>query len=128
MIDLNTLTLVQLCEMGFEKGSSDVMVKNGRRPAMKLHSSVFELNMELPEVDEFHAKRMIYEIMNERQKRIFEETFEMDLAFEVPGKCRVRCNVYMAKGCPAVVMRTIPFKIRSLEELGMPSVDRKSVV
>ena len=122
MFDVNTISVIQLCEMGFAKGSSDVMVKGDRKPAMKLHSSVYELHPDLPTIDPINAKRMIYEIMNDRQKRIFEETFEMDLAFEVPGKCRVRCNVYMAKGCPAVVMRTIPFKIRSLEELGMPSV------
>ncbi|HLO98539.1 MAG TPA: PilT/PilU family type 4a pilus ATPase, partial [Fimbriimonas sp.] len=122
MFDVNTLTLRELCDIGFERGSSDVLVKGGRKPAMKLHSAVHELHPDLPIIDEVNARRMILETMNDRQKKIFDETWEMDLAFEVPGKCRVRCNIYMAKGCPAVVMRTIPFKIRSLEELGMPSV------
>jgi twitching motility protein PilT len=122
MFDANTITMRQLCEMGFEKGSSDVFIKGGVKPVMKLHSSIHPLDEGLPVIDDINAKRLIYELMNERQVRIFEECFEMDLAFEVPGKCRVRANIYMAKGSPAIVCRTIPFKIRSLEELGMPSV------
>jgi twitching motility protein PilT len=122
MIDVNTLTMAQVCEMAFDRGSSDVMIKGNCRPKMKIHSAVHEIDESLPFIDSANAERMITALMNDRMKRIFEETFEMDLAFEVPGKCRVRANIYRAKGECAIVARTIPFKIRSLEELGMPSV------
>ena len=122
MFDVNTLTMQQLCEIGFDRGSSDVFMKADARPVMKLNSGVTELHEDIPVIDAKNVKRMIYALMDQRQIQIFEEKFEMDLAFEIPGKCRVRTNVYMAKGNPALVCRTIPFKIRSLEELGMPTV------
>ena len=122
MFDVNTLTMQQLCEIGFDRGSSDVFMKADARPVMKLNSGVTELHEDIPVIDAKNVKRMIYALMDQRQILIFEEKFEMDLAFEIPGKCRVRTNVYMAKGNPALVCRTIPFKIRSLEELGMPTV------
>jgi twitching motility protein PilT len=122
MFDVNTLTMQQLCEIGFDSGSSDVFMKGGVKPVMKQNSQVVPLHEMLPVIDVENARRMLLALMNDRQKRIFEETWEMDLAFEIPGKCRVRANIYMAKGSPAIVARTIPFKIRSLEELGMPSV------
>lgn len=122
MIDVNTLTMQQLCEMAFDRGSSDVFMKAGVKPVMKLNSGITEIDPELPVIDEKNAKRLVYELMDQRQIDIFEEKFEMDLAFEVPGKCRVRTNIYKAKGHPALVCRTIPFKIRSLEDLGMPTV------
>ena len=63
MFDVNAITLIQLCEMGFAKGSSDVMIKGDRKPAMKLHSSVYELHPDLPTIDPANSKRMIYEVM-----------------------------------------------------------------
>jgi twitching motility protein PilT len=122
MFDVNTLTMQQLCEMGFEQNCSDVFMKGGSKPAMKQNSSVKPLHPELPLIDEANARRMIGALMTDRMKRIFDETFEMDLAFEVPGKCRVRANIYMQRGTWAIVCRTIPFKIRSLDQLGMPPV------
>jgi twitching motility protein PilT len=122
MFDVNTLTMQQLCDLGFEQGSSDVMVKGGVKPSMKIHSAVHPLHPDLPVIDAANAKRMISELMTPRMQKIFDETMEMDLAFEVPGKCRVRANIYMSKGSYAIVARTIPFRIRSLEELGMPTV------
>jgi len=65
---------------------------------------------------------MIHAVMTERQRKIYDSTNEMDLAFVVPGKCRVRTNVYRQRGTMAAALRIIPTRIRSLEELGLPSV------
>jgi twitching motility protein PilT len=62
------------------------------------------------------------EMMNARQKLKFEETNEMDIAFQVEGKCRVRMNVYRQRGGCATVMRIIPLEIKSIEDLGLPPV------
>jgi twitching motility protein PilT len=58
--------------------------------------------------------------MNERQRRKYEDTMEMDLAFTVKDLCRVRANLYRQRGGPAAVLRIIPSRIRTLEELGLP--------
>lgn len=122
MFDVNTLTLPQLVEMGFEQNCSDIFVKGGARPMMKRHSRLVPLHADMPVFDEATARRMIGAMMTERQKRKFEETCEMDLAFLVEGKCRVRANIYMQRGGWAIVMRTVPLRIKQLEELGLPPV------
>ncbi len=122
MPQADTLDLRQLVEIGFEKKASDVFVKGGTVPKMKQNSLVAPLDESLPVVDEANARRMIFELMDDRQRKIFEETFEMDLAFEVPGKCRVRANLYFQRGGPAIVMRVIPLRIKQLDELGLPLV------
>jgi twitching motility protein PilT len=65
---------------------------------------------------------MVHSVMTEKQADIYEDTMEMDIAFTVAGKCRVRANIYRERGNPAAVCRIIPSDIRSLEELGLPPV------
>ncbi|RYG33472.1 PilT/PilU family type 4a pilus ATPase [bacterium] len=122
MFSVDTLDLRQLVEIGFEAKASDIFVKGGTTPKMKSNSLIAPLHPELPVLDEANAHRMIFDLMDARQRKIFEETFEMDLAFEVPGKCRVRANLYFQRGGPAIVMRVIPLRIKQLEELGLPLV------
>jgi twitching motility protein PilT len=122
MTDASTLDIRQLIEAGFEAAASDVMIKAGHKPVMKQFSAIRPLPGEWPELDEEAIERMLFSVMNERQKRKFEATNEMDLAFKVEGKCRVRTNVYRQRGAIASVMRIIPTRIRTLEELGLPTV------
>lgn len=122
-MDINSATLSDFIEIGFAERASDVCVKVGAPPTMRQHS-VFQplAGGPWPIVDEATARRLIYSQMSEKQQRIFEETFEMDLAFEVKGMCRVRANIYWQRGTPAIVMRIIPLKILTIEELGLPPV------
>ncbi|MER3496325.1 MAG: type IV pili twitching motility protein PilT, partial [Armatimonadota bacterium] len=122
MVSADSLTLPQLVEIGYEKKVSDVFVKANTVPKMKLNSLVAPLREDLPVIDPSNAHRMIFAMMSDRQRKIFEETFEMDLAFEVEGKCRVRANLYFQRGEPAIVMRVIPLRIKQLDELGLPAV------
>jgi twitching motility protein PilT len=92
---------------------------------MRRHSIFMPVPGEYPVVDAENAKRMISEVMTERQIQRFEETMEMDLAFEVEGKCRIRANIYFQRGTWAIVMRIIPLRILTLEELGLPPVLRE---
>lgn len=119
---LEEMTLPKLIEMGFEAKASDVFVKANQVPTMRQFSLMKPLADDLPEVTPKEVERMCYEMMNERQRRIFDETMEMDLAFQVGDKCRVRMNIYRQRGAVATVMRIIPLEIRSLEELGLPTV------
>lgn len=122
MISADTLTMHQLVEMAFEKNASDVLLKGNANIAMKQFSVVKPLDEELPFMDEKNAKRMISELMSEKQIKKFEDHMEMDLGFLVKGKCRVRANIYMQRGTWAIVCRVIPLKIKSIEELGLPPV------
>ena len=122
MISAESLSVYQLIEMAYEADASDLMVKAGSRPKIKKYSQVLELDENLPVLSEGDAKRLLSELMNPRQLAKFEEHMEQDIGFSVEGKCRVRCNLYMQKGSWASVMRIVPLKIRTLEELGLPEV------
>lgn len=122
MRDPGSLTLHELIEIGFNEKASDVFVKAGNKPMMKQFSKVKDLADDLPVIDPVNAKRMITALMTERQLKKFEETMEMDLAFAVADKCRVRANLHMQRGGHAAVMRIIPLEIKSLDQLGLPPV------
>ncbi len=122
MRDASNLTMHDLIDIGFDQKASDVYAKADSVPMMKQYSLAKKLDPDLPVLSGEDVMRMCRQLMNDRQKRIFDETFEMDLAFTVGTKCRVRCNIYKQKGSYASAMRIIPLKILSLEELGLPPV------
>ncbi len=70
---------------------------------------------------------MAYSILTEAQKQKFEEQWELDLSFGVKGLSRFRANVFMQRGAVAVAIRTIPYKIMTFEELGLPAGRRRPV-
>lgn len=120
MRDPQSIHVRELIEIGYEQTASDIFIKANSRPRMKQHSFVRDLPGEWPVLSGDDVRRLIYEVMTEKQKRKFEDHNEMDLAFVLEGKCRVRTNVYSQRGNPAAVMRIVPSRIRSLEELGLP--------
>lgn len=125
MRDAASINVKELIEIGYELDASDLMIKANSKPRFKRASEMQDVPGEWPVIDAANAKRMLYDLMNERQVRKFEDVMEMDLAFQVEDKCRVRCNLYMERGAAASVMRIIPMKIRTLEELGLPPVLRE---
>jgi twitching motility protein PilT len=122
MAETSSLSVHQLIEIGFHERASDIFIKADSRPMMRQHSLVKPVPGDFPKLDAATAKRMISELMNEKQLRKFEETHEMDLAFGVGDKCRVRANIYMQRGGYAIVCRIIPLDILTLEQLGLPPV------
>ncbi len=124
-MNVNTVTVPELLEIGFHEKASDVCIKVGAPPTMRQYSVFKPLPGEWDIMTAENAKRLIYGILSEKQIQKFEETLEMDLAIEVPHVCRVRVNVYWQRGTPACVMRIIPLKILSIEELGLPPVLRE---
>ena len=78
--------------------------------------------LELPELTPDVIKALAYSVLTDAQKKKFEETWELDLAFGLRGVGRFRCNVFNQKGAVGAVFRLIPEKIRPLEELGLPAV------
>lgn len=122
MISLESIKLQQLIEIGFEINASDVFIKANQRPMMKHVSVVKPLPGEFPILDQATVQRLMAEMMTPKQLRKFEDTMEMDLAFGVEGKCRVRANFYQQRNTWAAVCRIVPLRIRSVEDLGLPPV------
>lgn len=122
MRDAASINLQELIEVGYHERASDVFVKAESVPKMRQHSLIKPLPGDWPVIDAKNAARMISEIMSEKQQKKFEEHMEMDLAFAVGDKCRVRANIHMQRGTFGIVCRVIPLQILSLEQLGLPPV------
>jgi twitching motility protein PilT len=122
MRDASSISIHELIEIGFHERASDIFVKAGAVPTMRQHSFIKPVPGEWPVIDPVNAQRMIEQLMNEKQRRHFEEHMEQDLAFAVGDKCRVRANIHMQRGSWGIVCRIIPLTILSIEQLGLPPV------
>ncbi len=102
---------------------SDLMLASGSRPMLRVHGDLLALDFghDSPILTTEHTRNLIYEIMSDEQIRRFERSGDLDFAYEVPDCARFRCNVYRQTKGVGIVMRTIPTKIKTIEELGLPS-------
>jgi twitching motility protein PilT len=80
------------------------------------------IRMDLPALTREDAHTAIYDVLNDEQKKVFEEFRDLDFAFEIPNVSRFRANVFVQDRGEAAVFRVVPTKVRTLEELGMPKV------
>jgi twitching motility protein PilT len=112
--------LTALLGFAHDQGASDLHISAGLPPMLRIRGEMVRLEMAALSRDDAHAS--IYDILQDDQKKIFEETRDIDFAFEIPGLSRFRANVLMQNRGEAAVFRLVPTKIRTLEELGMPPV------
>jgi twitching motility protein PilT len=112
------VTMQELLVTMHEKGASDLHVTTGIAPTIRVDGRLVPLPLEplMPQ----DSKRLCYSVLTEAQKQRFEEDWELDLSFGVKGLSRFRANVYMQRGAVAGAFRTIPFRVRAFEELGLP--------
>ncbi|MCX5735817.1 MAG: type IV pilus twitching motility protein PilT [candidate division NC10 bacterium] len=103
-----------------DKGASDLHITTGIPPMIRLHGHVSPVGTN--PLSPAETKSMAYSILTEAQKQKFEEQWELDLSFGVKGLSRFRANIFMQRGAVAVAIRTIPYKIMTFEELGLPQV------
>ena len=108
-----------LSEM-YEKGGSDLHITTGISPTVRVDGRLLPTSSE--PLSPQDTKRLCYSILTEAQKQKFEEEMELDLSFGIKGLSRFRANLYMQRGAVAGAFRTIPFRVRSFDELGLPSV------
>jgi twitching motility protein PilT len=114
------VNLHQLLKAMVEKGASDMHITAGAPPLLRIDGEVIPLK--LPPLTPVDTKHLCYSIMTEEQKIAFEKDSELDLSFGVKNLSRFRGNIYLQRGAVAAAIRTIPFKILSYEELGLPQV------
>ncbi len=112
-----------LFNMMNEQGASDLHLSTGNPPIFRQHGEMVRLNFKTLGHDEL--KTILFEILSEKQKAQFEETKDLDFAYEVPGLARFRGNIMMQYRGIAAVFRIIPAKILSADELGLPEGVRR---
>jgi len=114
------VTLHQLLKTMVEKGASDMHITTGTSPLLRIDGSIVPLR--LPPLGPVDTKQLCFSVLSEEQRAHFEKHNELDLSFGVKGLSRFRANIYTQRGAVAGAFRTIPFKILSFSELGLPKV------
>jgi len=114
------MDITELLTFIVKNKASDLHLSAGLPPMIRVHGDIRRINLPAMEHKDVHA--MIYDIMNDGQRKIYEENLECDFSFAVPNLARFRVNAFVQNRGAAAVMRTIPSKILSLEELGAPKI------
>jgi twitching motility protein PilT len=114
------MNLPDLLKATLDLGGSDLHLSIGSPPQVRVDGHLRRL--EVPDLTPDTSKALAYSVLTDAQKKKFEETQELDLAFGLRGVGRFRCNVFNQKGAVGAVYRLIPEKIRSLEELNLPPI------
>jgi twitching motility protein PilT len=110
-----------LLQMATDKGASDLHLKVGSYPVVRINGKLLALTSEKRLMQE-DTIAMAFSIMSARQKQKFKDQFEIDMAYSVPGLGRFRCNVFQQRGAVGLVLRVIPVRILTVQELNLPSV------
>ncbi|HTG01718.1 MAG TPA: type IV pilus twitching motility protein PilT [Nitrospirota bacterium] len=113
--------LHDLLKYMIEKGASDLHITTGIAPSIRIDGKM----KPIPGLDALSAtqtKDLCYSILTDAQKHKFEENSELDLSFGVKNLSRFRANIFVQRGAVAAAIRTIPFKIKTFQELGLPDV------
>lgn len=108
----------ELFRIMVKEGASDLHLTTGAPPSLRLHGDVSSLEMRALTAEECQA--LIFEILNERNRKAFIDNWELDCVYELPGTGRFRCNVFMQRKGIGAVFRHIPTKILTVEQLNLP--------
>lgn len=111
-------TIDDLFRLMVEQKASDLHVTSGAPPYLRIHGDMTPLNYR--QLTSQDVQGLIFEILNEKQKKTFIEKWELDFAYVLEGVGRFRCNVYMQRKGLGAVFRTIPEKIKTAHELNLP--------
>ena len=116
-----TLDLHEVLEIVMERGASDLHLTVGLPPVLRVDGDLTHLDgYAALEADD--VQRVVYAMLSQKQRERFEEDLELDLSYSLPGKARFRVNVYVQRGATGVAFRLVPFVIRTVTDLGMPTI------
>jgi len=108
-------------KIAVDAGASDLHLKVGSFPMMRVRGGLTPAS-DVKKLDHEDVVAMSAAVMSTSQRQKFKETQEVDLAYSVPGLGRFRCNIFQQRGTVGIVLRVIPMKIRTIDELGLPHV------
>jgi twitching motility protein PilT len=117
--------IAELLAFSVKNNASDLHLSSGLPPMIRIDGDMRRINVPALEHRTVHA--LVYDIMNDKQRRDFEEFLEVDFSFEIQGVARFRVNAFNQKRGAAAVFRTIPSKVLTLEELKAPKVFKEII-
>ena len=117
------MDITELLAFSAKNGASDLHLSAGLPPMIRVDGDVRRINLPAMEHKEVHA--LVYDIMNDKQRKDYEEFLETDFSFDVPGVARFRVNAFNQNRGAGAVFRTIPSKVLTMEDLGMGKVFQK---
>lgn len=114
------MDISELLAFSVKNNASDLHLSAGLPPMIRVHGDVRRIN--LPPLEHKDVHGMIYDITNDGQRKAYEDKLEVDFSFAIPGLARFRVNAFNQDRGAAAVLRTIPSKILSLEQLNAPKI------
>lgn len=117
------MNITELLTFGVKNSVSDFHLSAGVQPMVRINGEMTRVDV-VP-LDHTQVRDMIYDVMNDRQRKEYEKYHECDFSFAIPGVARFRVNVYVQSRGAGAVIRTIPSKILTLEELNAPPIFKK---
>ena len=114
------MDITELLAFAVKNKASDLHLSAGLPPMIRVHGDIRRINLPPMEHEDVHA--MVYDIMSDAQRKMYEEHLECDFSFAVPNLARFRVNAFVQQRGAAAAFRTIPAKVLSLEELNAPKV------
>jgi twitching motility protein PilT len=114
------MDIAELLAFSVKNKASDLHLSAGLPPMIRVHGDVRRINVAALEHKDVHG--MVYDIMNDSQRKVYEETLEVDFSFEIPNLARFRVNAFNQNRGAGAVFRTIPSKVLSLEDLNAPKI------
>jgi twitching motility protein PilT len=113
------MDIAELLAFSVKHNASDLHLSAGLPPMIRVDGDIRRIN--IPELEHKDVHALVYDIMNDRQRKDFEEFFETDFSFEIPGLARFRVNAFNQDRGASAVFRTIPSKVLTLDDLGCPA-------
>ncbi len=120
------MDIAELLAFAHKKNASDLHLSSGLPPLIRVDGDVKRINVD--PLDERTVHNMIYDIMNDKQQKDFEEFLETDFSFELPNIARFRVNAFNQQRGPSAAFRTIPTKVLTLEQLNAPQIFKEIAI
>jgi twitching motility protein PilT len=114
------MDIAELLAFSVKNKASDLHLSAGVPPMIRVHGDVRRINV--PNLEHKDVHGMVYDIMNDSQRKVYEETLEVDFSFEIPNLARFRVNAFNQNRGAGAVFRTIPSKVLTLEQLNAPKI------
>jgi twitching motility protein PilT len=116
-----SIPVPELLEVVLERGASDLHLTAGAPPTVRLHGDLVRLD-EYPILTPRALQGMIYAILPQKMRERFEQELELDMSYSLVGKARFRVNVYLQRDSIGAAFRLIPYEIKNIDDLELPSV------
>ena len=114
------MDITELLAFSVQHNASDLHLSSGVSPMIRVDGDVRRIN--IPALADKDVNSLVYDIMNDTQRKDYEQNLEVDFSFEVPNLARFRVNAFNSNRGPAAVFRTIPSEVLTLDDLGAPDI------